>query len=100
MNVCPECGRKLLSHISASCNWCGVEIRDADYLARADVERAALQAEQAQHDWQSLTILQGVGVLSPPFPTSDSRHDREAAPEPPAEEPVDETRARFGHLEI
>ena len=100
MNVCPECGRKLLSHISASCNWCGVEIRDADYLARADVERAALQAEQAQHNWQSFTIMQGAGILSPPFPTFAPPPDRATAPLPPDEEPVDETKARFGHLEI
>ena len=105
MNACPACGRKLLSHISSSCNWCGVEIRDADYLARADVERAAVQAEQAQHSWQSFTIMQGggPGFVSPPFRRLISlphRASQEAPPEPQTEEPVDETKARFGHLEI
>ncbi len=105
MSVCPACGRKLLSHISASCNWCGVEIHDAAYLARADVERAALQVEQAQHTWQSFTIMQGtaLGFVPPPFPEAilpPHRAPHEAVPEPQTEESVDETKARFGHLEI
>ncbi len=56
MDTCPHCRRKLLSHISARCNWCGVEITDAAYLAQADVERAAFRAEDALHSLQSLTI--------------------------------------------
>ena len=56
MNTCPHCGRKLLSHISARCNWCGAEITDAAYLAQAEVERAAMRSEDALHSLQSLTI--------------------------------------------
>ena len=57
MNTCPHCGRKLLSHISLRCNWCGVEIEDPTYRAQAEVERAAFRAEDALHSLQSLTIL-------------------------------------------
>ena len=56
MNDCPHCGRKLLSHISPKCSWCGVEIEDAQYRAQAEVERAAQRAEEALHSFQSLTL--------------------------------------------
>ena len=56
MDVCPHCRRRLLSHISTRCNWCGVEIEDPSYLAQAEVERAASRAEDALHSLQSLTI--------------------------------------------
>ena len=58
MDVCPHCHRRLLSHISTRCNWCGVEIEDPAYLAQAEVERATSRAEDALHDLQSLTISQ------------------------------------------
>ena len=58
MDTCPHCGRKLLSHISTRCNWCGVEIEDPAYLAQAEVERTASRAEDALHSLQSLTISQ------------------------------------------
>ena len=56
MDVCPHCRRRLLSHISTRCNWCGTEITDAAYLAQAEVERATSRAEDALHSLQSLTI--------------------------------------------
>ena len=58
MDVCPHCRRRLLSHISTRCNWCGVEIEDPSYLAQAEVERATSRAEDALHSLQSLTISQ------------------------------------------
>jgi len=54
MNNCPHCHRRLISHISPRCNWCGKEIEDAAYQAKADTERAAFFAQQAIHDTQSL----------------------------------------------
>lgn len=54
MNNCPHCHRRLISHISPRCNWCGKEIEDAAYQANADTERAAFFAQQAIHDAQSL----------------------------------------------
>ncbi len=56
MDTCQHCRRRLLSHISVRCNWCGAEIEDPAYLAQAEVERAASRAEQALHELQSLTI--------------------------------------------
>lgn len=58
MDTCPHCHRRLLSHISIRCNWCGVEIEDPAYLAQAEVERATSRAEDALHSLQSLTISQ------------------------------------------
>lgn len=56
MNTCPNCSRKLLSHISIRCNWCGAEIKDPEYRAQAEVEHAALRAEDALHSLQLLTL--------------------------------------------
>ena len=56
MDTCPHCHRRLLSHISIRCNWCGTEINDPAYLAQAEVERATSRAEDALHSLQSLTI--------------------------------------------
>ena len=58
MDACPHCHRRLLSHISARCNWCGTEITDAAYLVQAEVEWATSRAEDALHSLQSLTISQ------------------------------------------
>jgi len=54
MDTCPNCHRKLISHISARCNWCGHEINDPSYQAEARVQREAFFVEQAVHDAQSL----------------------------------------------
>ena len=56
MDTCPHCHRRLLSHISVRCNWCGTEITDPAYLAQAEVERATSRAEDALHSLQSLTV--------------------------------------------
>ncbi len=130
MNVCPHCGRKLLSHISANCNWCGAEITDPAYRAEAEVERADYRAEQALHDLQSLNILQGNATFDPfGFPTMpgslsngtmravyearaqmslEERNEAHRAAgehhreqiETPQAEPEDETKQRFSHLEL
>ena len=57
--ACPTCGRKLLTQTSPLCNWCGAQIDNPDYQARAaqhrlerdQQERAELEAiiqEEAQ----------------------------------------------------
>ncbi len=118
MNNCPHCGRKLLSHISAKCNWCGTEIVDTAYLAQAEVQRAALEAERAQHDRQAVgfsAIGDSLGLLtglsSPVLerqvvrPARKRRQEPAAVPplptpEAPAAPPVSETQGRFEHLEL
>ena len=122
MNNCPKCGRKLLSHISPKCSWCGTEIEDADYQAQAEVERAALDAEQARHDQQGIgfsSLMDGLGMLTGlgrpvlekrvvpgawvrrPARTSDAVPKPPAPnPEAPAAPPVSETQGRFDHLEL
>lgn len=62
MNTCPYCKRALLSHASARCNWCGKVIEDADYQAKAEAEREASFAQQAQHDAQSLASIEGINI--------------------------------------
>ncbi len=62
---CSYCGRKLLSHASALCNWCGAAIDDAAYQAEAQRERAAFFQHQAQHDAQSLANVEGIAVAVP-----------------------------------
>lgn len=62
MNICPHCHRRLLTHTSASCNWCGQEIGDAAYQQQADAERQAFFAHQAQRDAQSLAIARAANV--------------------------------------
>ena len=58
--VCPTCKRKLLTQTSPLCNWCGAQIDNPDYQARAaqsrlerdQQERAELETiiqEEAQH---------------------------------------------------
>ncbi|MDQ2800309.1 MAG: hypothetical protein M3Y13_11795 [Armatimonadota bacterium] len=118
MNNCPHCGRKLLSHISAKCNWCGTEIEDTAYLAQAEVQRAILEAERAQHDRQAVgfsAIVNSLGLLtglsSPVLekqivrPAREHRQEPAAVPPPPAPEApaaplVSETQGRFDHLEL
>lgn len=41
MELCPKCHRKLLSHASANCNWCGCKIDDPEYQQAADQSREA-----------------------------------------------------------
>ena len=65
MDTCPHCHRRLLSHISIRCNWCGVEIGDPAYLAQAEVERAAARAEDALHSLQSRMILVNAPTSAP-----------------------------------
>ncbi len=58
--VCPTCKRKLLTQSSPLCNWCGAQIDNPEYQARAaqsrlerdQQERAELETiiqEEAQH---------------------------------------------------
>ena len=77
MTQCPTCGKRLLSHASARCNWCGAAINDADYQARAQAERDAFFAHAAAHDAQSLAaaealLLPGAGfdpLMLAPMPS-------------------------------
>ncbi|MGO8670037.1 MAG: hypothetical protein ACLQVD_01510 [Capsulimonadaceae bacterium] len=39
MDNCPKCNRKLLSHTSKRCNWCGSEIADRAYQMEAEIKR-------------------------------------------------------------
>lgn len=115
MATCAHCGRKLLSHISARCNWCGGEIDDPAYQSQAEAGRAAFFAEQARHDLQTLSIMRGNDPLAPamtapPQPVFWQRRAHlEAEPHqppvtPPSDtspsEPEDDTKERFDHLEI
>lgn len=66
MQNCPACQRKLISHISPRCNWCGHEIQDAAYQEEAEARRQAHAIEQAQHDAQSRQWFQNtVDAYSP-----------------------------------
>lgn len=56
MDTCPNCHRKLISHTSPKCNWCGHEINDPTYQAAANVNREAFFVEQAVHDAESLLM--------------------------------------------
>ncbi len=58
--VCPTCKRRLLTHTSALCNWCGAKIDNPEYQTKAAQnrqqrdrqERAELEAviqEEARH---------------------------------------------------
>ena len=68
ITLCPKCQRKLLSHSSARCNWCGHEIADPAYQQQAAIGRAAFYLEQAQHDAQELAMMEGLNgsVFMPP----------------------------------
>jgi hypothetical protein len=66
MVTCPHCGRRLISHASAKCNWCGELIQDAAYQSQAEANRASYYAEEAVHDAQSLSFYQNAMT---PFPT-------------------------------
>lgn len=50
MDTCPNCHRRLLSHASAKCNWCGCEINDEGYQQQAAQERAAFRIHEAERD--------------------------------------------------
>lgn len=58
MDVCPNCQRKLISHASSKCNWCGCVMTDPAYLAQAEANRGAYRREQAMHDAQALSFFQ------------------------------------------
>ncbi len=62
MTQCPHCGKRLLSHASACCNWCGATINDAEYQAQAQAEREAYFAQAAAHDAQSLAAAEALLV--------------------------------------
>ncbi|MGO8670039.1 MAG: hypothetical protein ACLQVD_01520 [Capsulimonadaceae bacterium] len=50
MEKCPKCNRKLISHSSPTCNWCGEPIIDAEYMLTSHSNRrAALEAETEHH---------------------------------------------------
>jgi hypothetical protein len=57
MELCPNCHRKLISHASSRCNWCGHVIDDAHYQAQAAANREALIAQQYLHDAQRAVWL-------------------------------------------
>jgi hypothetical protein len=65
MNECPHCHRRLLSHTSPNCSWCGQEIKDTAYQQNAAVERQAYFAEQAMHDAISLARIESIAVGDP-----------------------------------
>jgi|SRR5579883_1752466 len=50
MDYCPNCKRKLLSHASVRCNWCGAEVADESYQQQAAQERALFRAHEAERD--------------------------------------------------
>lgn len=76
MELCPNCHRKLISHASARCNWCGHTIEDQQYQQEASANRQAFFAQQALHDAQSLAwqlSMTGSGpfgdpIFGPPVP--------------------------------
>lgn len=123
MDTCPHCHRRLLSHISIRCNWCGAEIEDPAYLAQAEVERAAARAEDALHSLQSRMILVNAPTSAPfailpedavtrlgrlEFEALEQARretlhrvkQQKAAEETPVEGPATEAHDRFGHLEL
>ncbi len=51
--VCPTCKRKLLTQTSPLCNWCGAQINDPEYQARAAQSRL-------ERDQQERTELESV----------------------------------------
>jgi len=54
IDTCPHCHKKLISHASPRCNWCGCEIDDPSYVKEAEVRRDTYHAEQAAHDAAAL----------------------------------------------
>ena len=48
IKTCPSCRRRLLTHSSILCNWCGAKIDDPDYLARAAESRQALDRQERE----------------------------------------------------
>jgi len=46
--VCPTCQRKLLTQTSPLCNWCGAQIDNPEYQARAAQSRQ--ERDQAERD--------------------------------------------------
>lgn len=70
MQNCPKCQRKLISHTSARCNWCGSVIEDAEYQAKAAVNRETFRAQQQLHDLKLLAWqrnLTGIGPFGDPI---------------------------------
>jgi hypothetical protein len=44
--TCPSCKRKLLTHASILCNWCGAKIDDPEYLEQAARQRQAMDEQE------------------------------------------------------
>lgn len=65
METCPNCHRKLISHASARCNWCGQVIEDPQYQAEATANREVFLTEQALHDAQRLAWQRNIPGMGP-----------------------------------
>jgi len=70
MQLCPNCQRRLISQASTRCNWCGSLIEDAEYQAKATVNRESYWAQQQMHDLRMLAwqrSLAGIGPTGDPI---------------------------------
>jgi hypothetical protein len=65
MENCPNCHRKLVSHASAKCNWCGATIDDPAYQSAASASRDAYFAEETAHDEASVANFVLMGNANP-----------------------------------
>ena len=65
MEVCPYCHRRLVSHASARCNWCGHVIDDPDYQAQAAANREAFIAEDILHNARMLAWQRNMPGMGP-----------------------------------
>lgn len=74
--ICPHCHKRLLSSASVNCNWCGQPVADADFQARAQTERDAFFAHQAERDALSLARTDAIdpfSAITPGFPPPSRR---------------------------
>lgn len=62
--VCPCCGRKLLSHASSVCNWCGYRIDDPDFQENAKHERDLFFQHAEEHEQASVQKMQMMNINS------------------------------------
>jgi hypothetical protein len=62
MTTCPDCGRRLLAQASVRCNWCGAEIVDPEFRARAENERDAYFAHQREHDASAIRKIESINI--------------------------------------
>ena len=65
MHTCPKCQKRLISHASARCNWCGQVIDDPDYQAKAAANRDIYRAQQQMHDLRMLAWQRAVMPIDP-----------------------------------